>query len=126
MKLKLHNSFSFSTIKKSKDFLTTLVVLLFILIGGQLSAQTISVTGVATTPVCAGSTVTVTFTATNGNGSIRHFINTTVFTAYLSAVGGSTPYSSIGTFTVPSLPASGVNGTVNSAAKSVTYLAPFP
>ena len=64
-----------------------------------ISAQSISVTGVTTTPVCAGSDVTVTFQVTNGNGV--YFTNATTYQAYLSDASGNNFTISGGTFTAP-------------------------
>ena len=74
-------------------------------------SQTITAITVSPTSVCAGSTVTVTFTATSANGTIRHFTNGTTFIPYLSAVGGGATYTALPTFTEASLPASGSNFT---------------
>ncbi|MEO7767327.1 MAG: hypothetical protein ABIS01_07865, partial [Ferruginibacter sp.] len=46
--------------------------------------QSISVTGVATTPVCAGSNVTIYFQTKSGNGAGNRFDNATLYTIYLS------------------------------------------
>ncbi len=122
MELKLRNALNFSMISRSRGFLASLFVVLFMVIGSQVNAQTIAVTGVATTPVCAGSTVTVTFTATSGNPAGSRFTNATSFTAYLSAVGGGAPYSSIATFTNATLPATGVNGAVYTGLTQVVTI----
>ncbi|MDB5222581.1 MAG: hypothetical protein JWN83_1248, partial [Chitinophagaceae bacterium] len=60
-------------------------------------AQTITVTNVNVTPVCAGKDVTVTFNATNVSSNPVHFSSNTDFTVYLSSPGGSGPYTAIGT-----------------------------
>lgn len=59
--------------------------------------QSISVTNIATTPVCSGSSVTVTFSTTNGNGAPARFDNETTYTIYLSNSSG-TDFTSQGIF----------------------------
>jgi hypothetical protein len=75
-----------------------------------LHAQTIQVTGLSTTSVCAGSDVTVTFVTTNGNGNGRNYNINTVYTIYLSnsSGGGLTQLGS--TFRTPSVTYGTKNG----------------
>jgi uncharacterized protein (DUF2141 family) len=89
------------SLKKSKSSLLLFFVLVFLMATQLISAQTrpsTQVTNVTPSPVCAGSTVTVTFTAFSGTGSNRYDANTT-YTVYLSTSTGGTPYTSLGTLT---------------------------
>src|SRR5688572_5571553 len=56
-------------------------------------SQSIAVNTITPTTVCAGSTITVSFTATNGNGLL--FKNTTPYYAYLSQPGGAASFNFI-------------------------------
>ncbi len=85
----------------SKGILFSLFMLFSLLQGSSVFAQarpSIAVTNVSSTPVCAGTTVTLTFTAFSGNGVNRYDV-TSNYTAYLSSSAGGAPYTSIGTFT---------------------------
>ncbi len=65
------------------------VIICVLLIGLSLvKGQSISVTGVSPNSVCAGSTVTITFSTTSGNGAPQRFDNSTVYTVYLSNSSG--------------------------------------
>src|ERR1035437_5409387 len=58
--------------------------------GGGVKAQTIGTPTVTGTPVCVGSTITLSFLVTNGNGNSSYFQSlTTNYTAYLSNSSGS-------------------------------------
>ncbi|MCG2610582.1 T9SS sorting signal type C domain-containing protein [Flavobacterium sp. SM15] len=76
-------------------------------------AQSIQVTAVSPNPACSGQSLTVTFNATNGNGNPGHYTSSSTFTAYLSSVGGGTPYTSIGTLTISPYGFLPNNGDVN-------------
>ena len=55
-------------------------------------------------PVCEGSTITIQFQVTNGNGSSAHFTNSTDYTAYLSNSSGSFAFASQIAFTNATAP----------------------
>lgn len=95
-----------------KKNLTLVLTALFLAIGMiSVKAQNNgSITNVVISgPVCAGSTVTVSFNATSGNGTPRQFTNLTVFRPYISTIGGAGTYTALPTFTVSSLPETGTN-----------------
>ena len=131
-----------------KDVSCRIRLILFlstILLCGNLAvnAQTISNVIITGTPVCAGSTVTVNFNVTNGNGN--YFNNATSYQAYISnAIGGSfttigaaftisssnytTIYNSlpIGLSTTITIPAGTVTGTgykISIGSSNPTYVA---
>ncbi|MGN6605026.1 MAG: beta strand repeat-containing protein, partial [Ginsengibacter sp.] len=86
---------------------------------GSVSAQSITVTNVAPTPVCAGSDVSITFDAING-GSGNHFDNSTTYTIYLSNSSGSN-FSSLGTFSTTGISYNtSDNGTTSAITTTVT------
>jgi hypothetical protein len=78
-------------------FIVAALTLIALMSTDTVVAQTIAVTAVSTSAVCSGSTVTITFTATSGNGS-RRFDANTVFAAYLSSSTGAAPYTLLGSF----------------------------
>ena len=81
------------------SLITGKIAMLFALICCVLSvsAQSISVTNIAFSPVCAGTSVTISFSATNGAGAANYYSNSTVYTIYLSNAAGAN-YTSQGTF----------------------------
>lgn len=85
-------------------------------------AQSIQVTSVSPNPVCAGQSVTVTFTTTNGNGPNRRYDSGTTFVAYLSSVTGATPYTSLGAVSILPYTFTGGNGAVNVGVQAVVTL----
>ena len=114
MKAKLPLAFRILSLGKSNHFLTSLLIILLVMIPQLILAQarpSIQVTNVTPSPVCAATTVTVTFTAYSGNGSSRYDSNS-VYTVYLSTSTGGTPYTSIGTLT-PNAFSYGGNGSNN-------------
>ena len=82
---------------KSPKWILGLFVVLLGMAPHLISAQSISVSSVTATPVCAGSDVTVTFDATNGGAGL-HYDNSTSYVIYLSNASG-TSFKNIGTFT---------------------------
>jgi hypothetical protein len=68
---------------------------------GRSDAQTISVTNVTTTPVCAGSDVTITFDVTNGATLSDLYTNSTIYQVFISNSAGTGFIASGSTFTVP-------------------------
>jgi hypothetical protein len=80
--------FLFSFSHKGKRIQTGfLLVLLIFLSQSTIQAQSISGTTVAGAPVCAGSEIIVSFTATNSPGN--KYDNNTIYTLYLSSSSGS-------------------------------------
>jgi hypothetical protein len=85
----------------SRGLLFSLFMLFSLFQGSSVFAQvrpSIAVTNVSSTPVCAGTTVTLTFTAFSGNG-VNRYDTTSSYIAYLSSSAGGSPYTNIGTFT---------------------------
>ncbi|KAA9034259.1 hypothetical protein FW778_22855, partial [Ginsengibacter hankyongi] len=78
-----------------------LCVFLLGIMPGRTNAQSISVTNVTTTPVCAGSNITITFTVINGAGVSNYFNGSTNYQVYLSDGSGNNFAATGGTFTVP-------------------------
>ncbi|MDE3212217.1 MAG: hypothetical protein KGM98_03205, partial [Bacteroidota bacterium] len=68
--------------------------------------QSITVTNVVTTPVCAGSDVTISFNVTNGAGAANYYTNSTFYRVYLSDASGNnltptgTPFNVSATYSV--------------------------
>ena len=63
---------------------------LFGLVPAKSFSQSIQVTNITSTPVCAGSSVTITFDVTNGSGgSTTWYSNSTNYQIYLSDAGGT-------------------------------------
>ncbi len=92
-------------------FISTSFFCLFFLLNAFLTqGQSISVTSLSGSPLCAGSNFTITFRTTNGNGSSNYYTNSTTYTVYLSSSTGGTPYTSIGTFTTTGVSYSNSNG----------------
>src|SRR5690242_1619601 len=86
---------------------------------GNVLGQSITVTNVAPTPVCAGSDVSITFDAING-GAGNHFDNSTTYTIYLSNSSGSS-FSSLGTFSTTGISYNtSDNGTTSAITTTVT------
>ena len=80
------------------------LVLLSFFGGAQAQAPTIGKPAVSGTPVCAGSTISVQFTITNGTGPSNHFQNPTSYYAYLSNGFGSFASPTIISFTNTTVP----------------------
>src|SRR5690348_10357200 len=59
------------------------------------NAQSTAVTNVATTPVCAGSNVTITFDVSNGTGAATYLTNSTSYQVYLGEASRAT-FSAVG------------------------------
>ena len=68
---------------KISKWLLGLFVVLLGMAPSMISAQTISVTNVTTTPVCSGLDVTITFDVTNGIGLGTYFTNSTIYPKYI-------------------------------------------
>ncbi|MEK8181260.1 hypothetical protein WMW71_13010, partial [Flavobacterium buctense] len=107
---------------KNIKALFRLAAIIFLFFTTTLSAQTIAVTNVSVTPVCAGNNVTVTFSTTNGNGSPRRFTNSSVYTIYLSNSSGAS-YTQVGsTFSTTGVSYSTINGGVTSGITTVVTI----
>ena len=98
--------------KAHTAFYFNIVFLFIFLLNAFLTqGQSISVTSLSGSPLCAGSNFTITFrTTNNGNGSSNYYTNSTTYTVYLSSSTGGTPYTSIGTFTTTGVSYSNSNG----------------
>ncbi|MGX7666948.1 beta strand repeat-containing protein [Flavobacterium pedocola] len=97
-------------------------LLLMLLCGLSMKGQTIQVNTVAPNPVCGGQLVTLTFTATNGNGNNKHYKDTTVFSAYLSTNTGAAPFTLLGTVALQPYTFQGGNGVVNANVEGTILL----
>ncbi len=90
-----------------------------------IKAQSIVINGVTGTPVCAGSQITITFSAQNGNGSNR-YDNSSSFNLYLSNSTG-TGFTNVLTFQATAVVFSTVNGGITSnITKTLTIPANTP
>ena len=90
------------------------------------SAQSITVTNVAASPVCAGGNVTITFDATNGTGESDWYSNATVYTIYLSNSAGA-GFTSQGTFSTTGVTYTGGDGaTTTGITTAFTIPGPTP
>ena len=72
-------------------------VLLLCFNGLFSNGQSINISNISTTTICAGSTMTIAFTVTNGP-STPYFTSTTSYTAYISDASGAN-FTSFNTFT---------------------------
>src|SRR5690348_17288863 len=84
------------------------------------NAQSIAVTNVATTPVCAGSNVTITFDVTNGTGAANYFTNSTSYQVYLSDASGTTFSAVGGTFSISASYSTNDNGSTTGLTANFT------
>jgi hypothetical protein len=75
--------------KKKYPFLKKLIHLIFLFFSVIAFSQSVEVTDVSVTPICAGSTVTITFSATNGIGNNNKYDNSTFYDIYLINSSGS-------------------------------------
>src|SRR5690349_13448329 len=81
--------------------ISTSIGLLFLVgLSNKALSQSISVTSVTTTPVCAGSIVTITFNVTNGIGAANYFTNSTNYEVFFSDASGANFTASGGTFNI--------------------------
>ena len=85
---------------KSPKWILGLFIVLLGMMPGGISGQSISVTSVTTTPVCAGSDVSIKFDVTNGSASSEYFTTSTNYQIYLSDGSGSNFQASGATFQV--------------------------
>lgn len=99
-----------------------LFLFLFLLADFTGFSQSVQVTNVSPSPVCAGQSVTITFNTTNGNGQNRWYDSGTQFLALLSSNTGGTPYSSLGNITILPYTFAGGNGVVNSGVQAQVTL----
>src|SRR6187551_2902519 len=99
----------------SRDFINYFnkILFLFALIccGFNVNGQSIAVNSVAYSPVCAGTSVTITFSATNGTGAPNYDTNATVYTIYLSNSAGAN-YTAQGTFSTTGVTYNATDGGV--------------
>ena len=96
-------------------FLAFFLLGILMICGLEIRAQSISVTGISGSPVCAGNAIAITFATTNGNASGNRFTNSTTFTVYLSNRSGIAPFTSAGTFTTTGVNYSGSPGGVTNS-----------
>lgn len=94
-----------------------LLVILFIsLLTVSANAQTIGTVTVLGAPACQGSTVTISFLVTNGNGSTTYFTTNTTYVVYYTT---TTSFSTLLTFKSSTAP-SGVDGASTTITQSIT------
>ncbi len=104
-----------------KMFLLSILFCLAAILPQKTAAQTVGIPLVSGAPVCAGSTVSLSFSVTNGNGVPSRYTNTTVYTIYLSTAAGTAPYTSLGTFNTTGVTYSNSNGGItNGITRTVT------
>src|SRR4051812_27270346 len=90
MKTHLPTSFTMAKIRLALITSFLIIVSLFAMCLTSSKAQSIAITGITGTPVCAGSQVTINFSAINGNGNNSKYNNSSVYHIYLSnSSGGS-------------------------------------
>ena len=112
---------SFSNKRKGLQIGFTLFLLIF-LSQSAVQAQSISVTDVLVTPVCAGSDVTVTFDTYNGKGTKNYYDSGTTYIVYLSDPTGTAGWTEINRFTNTSFPYAGGNDTKNSGIQQIVTI----
>ena len=85
-------------------FFPVITFFLFFFSSINVKAQTIGVPTVSGTPVCEGSSITIQFLVTNGNGASNYFTNSTDYTVYLSNSSGSFALPTLIVFTNSTAP----------------------
>ncbi|MEI2738701.1 MAG: hypothetical protein V9F01_07940 [Chitinophagaceae bacterium] len=98
--------------------LVTVLLLVNLFFINSAAAQSITVTNVSPSPVCAGSNVTVTFDATNGVDETDWYNNSTVYTIYLSNSSGAS-FTSQGTFSTTGVSYAGSGGATTTGITAV-------
>jgi 6,7-dimethyl-8-ribityllumazine synthase len=105
-----------TTLTKRSKFLT---VMLFFAVA-SVWGQSISTPTVTPSPVCSGSSVTINFDVTNGNGAPRRFTTGTEFTVYLSNSAGAS-YTVAATFFATTT----TFGTNNNDVTAISFVLPI-
>ena len=106
----------------SRKFLTIrlLAVLFISLLSAQINAQTIGTVTVTGAPLCAGSTLSISFPVTNGVGSTHYFKTNSTFIVYLSNNAG-VDFSQIAVF-----PSAEIPPAIDGASSTITHKFTIP
>ncbi|HEY5462802.1 MAG TPA: T9SS type A sorting domain-containing protein [Hanamia sp.] len=111
--------------KKFKGWPIAFITLLISLFSLNGIAQTISNVGISTAAVCPGSTVSISFTVTNGTSPAQTFTTSTNYTLYASNSSG-TGFTSVFSSTSATAPAPGAGNSAVITLSNLTTPASFP